>query len=57
MALTEKNVVYHLFHPFYMICIGIPYSLLVILNDQAENADDHTKLICCSMYREEKYLT
>ena len=47
--LNNTKDVYHLFFSIFRI----RYSLLVILDDQVEISDHHTKLICCNMYREE----
>ena len=51
MTLTVQKLFIHL---FFMIRIWIGR---VILDDQAENSDDHTKLICRNRYREETCLT
>ena len=45
--LNITKVVYHLFH----------LDWEVILDYQAENFDDRTKLICCNRYREDTNLT
>ena len=53
--LNITKVVSHLFSYFYVLFFTIRIWIAKLLwpDDQAENSDDHAKLICCNRFREE----